>query len=146
MDGGYAETIISSAIESRDISSDVASDIPASLHTTFYTGKSHQTRPTIAGTIAVDDPHLEMDEIRDQVEGLRECVVCKEDFSVQADKVRGSLTSMCNHDLAICMPCIARSIKSDLKYGCDRVRCPECRAKLSEDDIRFFADPDTIAL
>jgi hypothetical protein len=146
-EGDRAETVISKVFVSRNLTSDTVSNVAASVDTTFLTGRTHQTRPTITGATAGDEPPSDVNEIPDQVEQLRECVACMEDFSFRPNQPHCSLTSMCKHDLAICTECIARSIRSDLQtWGCGRICCPECRAKLNDADVHFFADWDTIKL
>ena len=55
----------------------------------------------------------------------------------------------CDHEFGVCRACTAEHLRSTIITGgpsaCENLSCPQCRRKLSYEEIHRLADPDTIA-
>ena len=71
---------------------------------------------------------------------IRECVVCFEALNLENTPKR-RITSSCNHEPDVCIPCLATSISSQLDSRVwDQIGCPTCGQRLDFQDVKAFAD------
>ncbi|KAF4626044.1 hypothetical protein G7Y89_g12120 [Cudoniella acicularis] len=73
------------------------------------------------------------------------CIICTEDFE-GAVRPPGWISLACLHEPSVCTGCLAKCIKSDLESKIwNQIKCPECKALLIYEDIKRFADPESLA-
>ncbi|KAH7177497.1 hypothetical protein DER46DRAFT_642353 [Fusarium sp. MPI-SDFR-AT-0072] len=93
----------------------------------------------------VDLPEsLDSDALTTRAIDSRECIVCSD---VKAtDSFPDFVTSKCTHTPSICLDCMERSIQVGMKSKrWTEIRCDECQENLGYEDIRRFANEQTIA-
>ncbi|KAF5533098.1 RING finger Dorfin [Fusarium mexicanum] len=76
--------------------------------------------------------------------GSRECLACSD--MKAPNSFPDFVTSKCTHTPSICLDCMVRSIQVAMKTEYwNEISCDECKEKLQYNDIRRFADEQTIA-
>ncbi|KAM7203977.1 hypothetical protein V8F33_001948 [Rhypophila sp. PSN 637] len=95
---------------------------------------------TSTATIEITNKRILLDLPKDKTQ---ECIVCTDELPVSSFP-SASVTNQCTHAPSTCLSCLATSIRTDLNSKLwSEIRCPECRATLSYDDVERFADKET---
>ena len=69
-----------------------------------------------------------------------ECTICFGNIT-PANRPQRRITATCEHEPDICRPCLAQSIASQIESKVwNNIDCPSCRARLTYEDIKDFAD------
>lgn len=73
------------------------------------------------------------------------CIVCFNLFTPTTTPAR-MVTDSCNHEIDVCLLCIAKSIAADLdSKEADQLKFPSCPQLLGYQDVKSFVDPETFA-
>jgi hypothetical protein len=75
----------------------------------------------------------------------KECLVCTDEKG-QNQYPRVAPAAGCNHEPNTCLDCLEQRIKTELQDYMTRIRCPECSAEMTAQEIMIYADPTTFEL
>lgn len=136
-----AKSNLRSAAEDEADEPLVKSEVTAqSVAMYFYEGVEYKTPADVPPALPVPiSPPIKLPE------APQGCIICTEDITPSVSPPAW-ITKECAHPPSICVPCLAKCIRTDLDSKIwNQIKCPECNIPLIYDDVKRLADPDTFA-